>query len=83
MSSDLRPATLLKKRLWHRFFVKLRTPFLQNTPGRLLLPLVLRTGRLNSRIKRIQNKYKNDLIKKTEREGHDRKKYFADEEQII
>ena len=40
--AGLRPATLLKKRLWHRCFpvnfVKLlRTPFLQNTPGRLLL----------------------------------------------
>ena len=38
----LRPAALLKKRLWHRFFpvnfVKfLRTPFSQNTSGRLLL----------------------------------------------
>ena len=37
-----RPATLLKKRLWHRYFpvnfVKfLGTPFLQNTSGRLLL----------------------------------------------
>ena len=37
-----RPATLLKKRLWHRCFPKnfanfLRTPFLQNTSGRLLL----------------------------------------------
>ena len=36
------PATLLKKRLWHKCFpvnfVKLlRTPFLQNTSGRLLL----------------------------------------------
>ena len=36
--SGLRPATLLKKRLWHRCFpanfVKLsRTPFLQNTSG--------------------------------------------------
>ena len=40
--ADLRPATLLKKRLWHRCFsvkfVKfLRTPFLQNTPWRLHL----------------------------------------------
>ena len=40
--ADLRPATLLKKRLWHRCFpvnfVKfLRTPFLQNTFGQLLL----------------------------------------------
>ena len=38
----LRPATLLKKRLWHRCFpvnfVKfLRTPFLKNTSGWLLL----------------------------------------------
>ena len=38
------PATLLKKRLWHRYFpvsfVKfLRTPFLQNTSGCLLLEL--------------------------------------------
>ena len=38
----LRPVTLLKRRLWHRCFpvnfVKfLRTPFLQNTSGRLLL----------------------------------------------
>ena len=38
----LRPATLLKKSLWHRCFPVnfakfLRTPFLQNTSGRLLL----------------------------------------------
>ena len=36
------PATLLKKRLWHKCFPVnfakfLRTPFLQNTSGRLLL----------------------------------------------
>ena len=40
--SDLRPATLLKMRHWHRCFpvnfVKfLKTPFFQNTSGRLLL----------------------------------------------
>ena len=40
--TGLRPATLLKKRLWHRCFLVnfvkfLRTPFLQNTSGRLLL----------------------------------------------
>ena len=40
--ADLRPATLLKKRLWHRCFPMsfanfLRTPFLQNTSGWLLL----------------------------------------------
>ena len=39
--AGLRPATLLKKRLWHRCFPVnftkfLRTPFLQNTSGRLL-----------------------------------------------
>ena len=39
--SDLRPATLLKMRHWHRCFpvnfVKfLKTPFFQNTSGRLL-----------------------------------------------
>ena len=37
----LRPATLLKRRLWHRCFPVnfakfLRTPFLQNTSGQLL-----------------------------------------------
>ena len=40
-----RPATLLKKSLWHRCFPVnfakfLRTPFLQNTSGRLLLHVV-------------------------------------------
>ena len=39
-----RPATLLKKRLWHRCFLGnfakcLRTPFSQNTSGRLILKL--------------------------------------------
>ena len=43
--AGLRPATLLKKRLWHRCFpvsfVKfLRTPFLQNIFGRLLLKIL-------------------------------------------
>ena len=40
--AGLRPATLFKKSLWHRCFPVnfakfLRTPFLQNTSGRLLL----------------------------------------------
>ena len=40
----LGPATLLKKRLWYRCFPVnfakfLRRPFLQNTPGRLLLQM--------------------------------------------
>ena len=42
----LRPATLLKKKLWHSCFPVnfakfLRTPFLQNTPGRQLLSTIL------------------------------------------
>ena len=44
-ASGLRSAALLIKRLWHRCFPLdfvnfLRTPFLQNTSGRLLLELV-------------------------------------------
>ena len=49
--AGLRHATLLKKKLWHRscsvnFAKLLRTPFLQNTSGRLLLYFVehLRTA---------------------------------------
>ena len=46
MKKDLRPATLLKKGLWHRCFPVnfanfLRTPFLQNTSGRLLLSFMM------------------------------------------
>ena len=42
----LRPVTLLKKRLWQRGFPEnfvkyLKTPFLQNTSGRLLLDIFL------------------------------------------
>ena len=42
----LRPATSLKKRVWHRCFPVnfakfLRTPFLQNTSGRLILVFIL------------------------------------------
>ena len=42
--AGLRPATLLKKNFWHRCFPMnfakfLTTPFLRNTPGRLLLHL--------------------------------------------
>ena len=52
--ADLRPATLLKKSLWHRCFPVnfakfLITPFLQNTSGRLLLNCtVLRHGVLKA-----------------------------------
>ena len=43
--TGLRPATLLKKKLWRRCFLVnfakfLRTPFLQNTSGRLLLEVI-------------------------------------------
>ena len=42
MRISLRPATLLKRRLWHRCFPVnfakfLRAPFIQNTSGRVLL----------------------------------------------
>ena len=45
-ATGLRPATLLKKKLWHRCFPVnfakfLRTLFLQNTPGRLFLEFQL------------------------------------------
>ena len=44
----LRPAILLKKRLWHRYFPEnlakfLRTPFLQNTSGGCFCPFKLFT----------------------------------------
>ena len=54
--TGLRPATLLKKRLWHRCFPVnfakfLRTPFLQNTSGKLFskgseysIPLALKSS---------------------------------------
>ena len=43
-NAGLRPATIIKKRLWHRCFPVnfakfLRAPFLQNTSGRLLLKI--------------------------------------------
>ena len=44
--ADLRPATLSKRRLWHRYFpvnfvIFSRKPFSQNTSERLLLLLIL------------------------------------------
>ena len=47
--AGLNPATLLKKRPWYRCFPVnfakiLKTPFLQNTSGRLLLKLFLRSN---------------------------------------
>ena len=57
--SDLRLVTLLKKRLWHGYFLVnlskfLRTPFLQNTSGRLLLYFI--GGRKNIPFKVGKNK---------------------------
>ena len=48
--AGLRAATLLKKRLWHRCFSVnfakfLRTPFFQNTSGRLLFKELLKCSR--------------------------------------
>ena len=46
-----RSATLLIKRIWYRCFPvnSVRTPFLQNTSGRLLLPYLLATVQNNNR----------------------------------
>ena len=56
--SGLRPATLLKKRLWHSFpknFVKfLRTTFLTEYLWWLLLDKLCRVSNLESRISRLQ-----------------------------
>ena len=46
--AGLRPTTLLKKRLWHKCFLVnfgkfLRTPFWQNTSGRLLQNVITTT----------------------------------------
>ena len=53
LCQSLRPATLLKKKLWHRCFPVnfekfLRTPFLQNTSGRLLLNINTSTEGINT-----------------------------------
>ena len=57
-----RPATLLKKSLWHRCFPVnfakfLRTPFLQNTSGRLLLIFI----KINEEIKGL-NFFENSFL---------------------
>ena len=57
----LRPATLLKKRLWHscfpvNFAKLLRTPFLQNTSERLLLDLFLEFEPLLGKSEKFNNK---------------------------
>ena len=62
-----RPATLLKKRLWHRCFpvgfaIFLRTPFLQNTSGPLLLQLELWNIEFWRLKKLLWKPYKSDYI---------------------
>ena len=62
----LRPATSLKKRLWHRCFLVnfvkfLRTHFLQNTSGRLLLTFVLSVQTLQSPSPSLRPPYIIDL----------------------
>ena len=63
--AGLRPATLLKKRLWHRCFPVnfakfLRTPFLQNTSRRLLLWFKLINLSIKSTTLSINNLFKNE-----------------------
>ena len=53
--AGLRLATLLKKKLWHRcvpvsFTKFLRTPFLQNTSGRLLLSTLQNSRKLQLKV---------------------------------
>ena len=67
----LRPATLLKKRLWHRCFLVnfvkfLRTPFLQNISGRLLL-------RERRRLKQTEISIISKLIKKKKKNNKKKK----------
>ena len=63
----LGPATLLKKRLWHRCFpvnfVKfLRTPFLQNTSGRLLFKREVSHSKRSKIERKYSTKESNDSI---------------------
>ena len=59
----LRPVTLLKKRLYHRYvplnFAKfLRTPFLQSTSGRLLLDLLNQIVRTDNKFYSVKSRSK-------------------------
>ena len=79
--AGLRPATLLKKRLWHRcfpvnFMKFLRTPFLQNTSGWLFLILLLKEFYVilsfNKEVKRLfkcQNKKVSKMGHKTQNDN--------------
>ena len=64
--ASLRPATLLKKRLWHRCFPMnfakfLKTPFLQNISRRLLLQQTKNTPKFSC-LKNIFGKMLKSLI---------------------
>ena len=72
------PSTLLKQRLWHRFFPVnlakfLRTPFLQKTSGRLLLSFSLHINLIYSVLVDLVNKRQQEthgfLGKKSESHG--------------
>ena len=60
--AGLRPATLLKKRHWHRcfpvnFMKFLRKPLLQNTSGRLLLSCLREFLAIESPLKKIKSAF--------------------------
>ena len=60
--AGLRPVTLLKKRVWHIYFPVnfekfWRTPFWQNTSGRLLLELIQYVARFNSWMRIFEIKF--------------------------
>ena len=64
--AGLRPATLLKMKLWHKCFPVsfakfLRIPFLHNTCGRLLLDRIKRSWQNLLRMG-LNSKYRNKLI---------------------
>ena len=67
-SCHQRPATLFKKRLWHtcfpvNFAKSLRTPFLQNTSGRLLLNKIKPTRSVKIHIYEMQIHYQKIVAK--------------------
>ena len=66
-SQQPRPATSLKKSLWHRCFPVnfskfLRTPILQNTSGRLLLSLPIHHPFVVNHIKKLFNSFLTEAV---------------------
>ena len=83
--ASLRPATLLKKRLWKRCFTAnfakfVRTPFLTNTSGRLLLRRIIFIQKLNNSYKSKNRKKKNIMTLKKNRKL--KKKQFSNRKEI-